>query len=268
MVARASHGPAFVCLARCKAECLAVRCMVLARGLREPRPYRISLVPIRLVLMICLLVPALAAAREGRRAPEDWAARTKREAIGLFKAVLPEMKRRRQPCFFENSWETGRPISADIAKKFLGSNMEADLVATHLGIGTQDILDPDKVRSGSFCEKDEADRRWKQQMEAFREGRLPGEINPHGPEELAMTRAELSMPVFDRAFTTAVIVVGYHTVSLQKVSLERAKESPRSFDEKGYSRREFPEGFGYTQVYRKRRSTWVRIFEHEDWSAN
>ncbi len=224
--------------------------------------------PIRLVLLICLLVPSLAAAREGRRPPEDWAARTKREATGLFRVVLAEMKRRQQPCFFDTRWETGRPVSAGIAKKFLGSNMEADLVAPHLGIGTQDVLDPEKAISASFCEKDEAERQWKQQMEAFREGRLPGEISRHGPEQLAMTRTELSMPVFDRAFTTAVIVLGYHTVSLQKVSPERAKESPRSFDEKGYSRRQFPEGFGYTQAYRKRRGTWVRIFEHEDWSAN
>jgi hypothetical protein len=76
------------------------------------------------------------------------------------------------------------------------------------------------------------------------------------------------MPVFDRAFTTAAVVVSIFERMLWRTDAKAAQQFPQVFDERGYRRRAEIMEAGYTYVYRKRGEQWKRIRETQDWMAH
>jgi hypothetical protein len=227
-------------------------------------------------LIALLLWPVNVTGRNLEAAPQRRDAhlseRTKQEARAVLISVLRDDRIEPTPCRFQVRWSS-RPVAVDLAQAYLGSRIYADLVAPDIGLGPGDLIDSKGAMRGSFCNDLEASALWKQLQDDFRSGANPGardiyDGKPNGPPRLRFERTEITLPVFDRRFTTAAVVVSFHQVMLWRTEIEGAHTRPQLFDAAGYLRRARPEGAGYTYIYRKRAGRWARVHQYQDWTLH
>lgn len=230
----------------------------------------------RLACIVLLAWPGCAWARDtssrSERDREELAAQTKTEARAVLTALLRDAQVETTPCRFDTKW-LSTPVDASMAQKHLGLTLNVDVVASDLGVGPRDLIDPDDKVRDAFCSEAHAHALWRQMLDDFRSGANPGkrrihEGKPYGLPSLSLSRAEIAVPVFDRAFTTAIVVAGYTSSYTSKGEADAIRLSPRAYDAAGYRRHANVEGVGYTYVYRKRGGRWRQIDTHQDWTMN
>ncbi len=230
----------------------------------------------RLACIILLAWPSCALARDktswNERAAAKLEERTKAEARTVLAAVLRDDKIEMTPCLLDIHWST-RPVTVDIAQTYLGSSLNADVIASHLGVSPVDLIDAGDKMRGSACSDAHSDALWRQMVDDFRSGANPGERGADKGRSarsstLRLRRAEITLPLFNRMFTTAAVVVGYNSLYTWKIDADASQQYSDKYDKAGYYRRQGVEGFGYTYVYRKKGGVWKRIHETDDWSAH
>ncbi|CAH1654801.1 conserved hypothetical protein [Hyphomicrobiales bacterium] len=210
----------------------------------------------RLSLASLMILPIASLAEE--RARDDLEKEIERlriEAAPLIQMLIRDNFPHQNACMFDSTWSS-RAVDVVLARRYLGSNLLADVSAPHSSIAPSDIIDPTKKMPGYFCSATEATERWKQRLSEFQIGRDAGE--PDGApdrQKISQLRIEISLPVFDAAFTTAIVVLSTWR--------EAAARGPA-----GQSKRLSPEGSGFSFVYKKQAEGWIQIDRTEDYSAN
>lgn len=194
--------------------------------------------------------------------------RAKREASSLFKSILQDANIQPQPCIFVETWSV-RPIDSSLAQNYLGSKLDANILAPHNATSPAKIIDSADITQQHFCSEAEASRQWQHQQSEFRKGSQSGDLVEGRRHALVrMRRIEVGMPVFNQTFSTAVLTITFNTETLFKTGLEEAKARPKAFDEAGYALRPFPEAFGYSFVYQKKAGIWKKIHSRQDFTMN
>ena len=209
-----------------------------------------------LTLATSMLLPVPVLANELARDDVDREIERHRlETAPLIQMLIRDNFPYRNACMFGSTW-ANRPVDVVLARRYLGSSLLADVSAPHSSSTPSDIIDPAGTKPDFFCSETEATERWKQRLSEFQSGRDTGELDG-GPDRQKITqiRIEISLPVFDTAFSTAIVVL-----STSREAATRGRSGP--------SKRSSPEGFGLSFVYKKQAGGWIEIDRTEDYSVN
>lgn len=224
-----------------------------------------------LMLVGLALQPVGSAAKprlEGASGYERLAARTKREAHAVLNAILRDDRIEPKPCRFTTEW-LNDPVETWDAQKYLGSRLNAGLVAPDIGTRPSDVIDPNGSMRGSFCAENHTDALWRQMLDDYRSGARQGEPDIYdgrrlGSYRLRLDRTEMTMPVFNTAFTAAVVHAWHTSRQTWKASEKMDEERSKLYDAFGVYKRSVRSGTSYTYVYRKRGGKWMRVMARQD----
>lgn len=199
---------------------------------------------------------------------ERIAARTKRAAQEVLKAVLRDDRIKLTPCQFTTQWSSD-PVGFEVAREYLGSHLHADLVAPHSSTQPSDLIDPDGKMRGNFCTDNHASALWLQMVADFRSGAREGEPDvyngkPNGTYRLSLERTDMAMPVFNQTFTAAVIKVYRSATEAWRISKDDDRVGSGKFDKNGHYKHSLNSGIRYTYAYRLTKRGWKRVLERED----
>lgn len=199
---------------------------------------------------------------------ERLTARTKRAAQEVLMAVLRDDSIEPTPCRFTTQWSSD-PVGVEDAREYLGSHVYADLVAPHSSTRPSDLIDPENKMRCSFCAENHANALWRQMVSDFKSGAHQGEQyvyngKPTGPYHLRLKRVDLSMPVFNNAFTAAVVKVYHSETDTWRISDAEDRAKYGRVNEGGYYKHSVNSGTKYTYAYRLTKGEWKRVFKRED----
>lgn len=220
---------------------------------QSARPTRFALrLSCALGLVLLLSTPSRSNDEDEQRLARDME-RSKVEARTLLAKVVGDHLPRPHPCILVDEW-LGRAVDVSLARRYLGSTLHADLAAPHTATKPADIVDPQRTMRDGFCSHMEADATWEQAQADFRNGTSTAYVDPDFKQPtISFSRIEISFPVFDAEFATAVVVIS---------------SSTRMAAKSATAKRHLPQGGGHSLVYRKNGGTWTQIHSELDYTFN
>lgn len=212
------------------------------------------MLPLRAAAILLLMLPQpVRADGETKLRMAKAMDRAYQETAALIPTVLRDHVPRQHPCIFGADWYS-RSVDVVLAQQYLGSGLYADVSAPHTDIGPAKLIDPAGTMQDHFCTDAEATEMWKQRQADFSNGALPADIDQrYRQPAISMMRIKISMPVFDAAYTTSVVLVS----SLRHAAV---KEQPGKVKQLGST------GESSSLVYRKLDGVWTLIHSTEDYS--
>lgn len=206
------------------------------------------------VVFLLLFPQPIRADDEAEQRLERAIDRANQEAATLIQNVLRDHVPDQQPCIFAKQWSS-RAVYVTLAQQYLGLSFYADVSAPHTGTAPSDIIDPAGLTRGHFCSEAEANEMWSQRLDNLRRGAPPADTEQRYQQPaISIRRVDISMPVFDAGYSTAIVVVSSMERSA-RVQFDKVKQS-------------IPAGFGQSFVYRKESGEWALIHSTLDYTAN
>ncbi len=167
------------------------------------------------------------------------------------KTDQPNMK-----CRFLSEWGNNE-IDFSTARRYFGIKIYANISAPQITMDLGKLLTYLNAPEGSICTEAQSKNIWETNKDAFVNHRNdPQIIYMDGTNSLKWLQAEISRPIFDDNFSTALFKITYTTVGLARRGL--SDPPPK----KGFGRllgRDIITGSTHIYVYKNRNGTWHNI---------
>lgn len=165
--------------------------------MRNPSGFTLAL-----CLSLCSLAGAPSTQAADPGASEKAREQVKREAIELFRVILPDREAELAPCVFRTTW-----LEYAIPAYYFGSQLPADLVPSDVPAEPQEIMDPSGTMRDAFCHKADDELRLSFLVESLKRRELRNGNDPmRRVNWLEAPRHEYTFPIFDKNYRRAVIV--------------------------------------------------------------
>lgn len=200
-----------------------------------------------LLSLIALVKAGLHPAIAGDLQP--WEKRQKRleaESIALFQTILEEQEKenKEEPaaCEIRAEW-LDYAVPQNIAEKYFGLTIPADLSPSFTPGQPPEILDPKGTMREAFCTEKEDKEKLQPTLDKLKKGELKDEKQPSKTlRGFQNYRLEYSAPIFDRRYHRAAVIVSGRT------SLWWLKSDGKVYNN-------FDEGI-WASIYVKRKGRW------------
>jgi hypothetical protein len=198
--------------------------------------------------LLTAVIPSLVAAR-------DLQETLRREAIDLFRHAVERPRAGAGRCVVRDAW-LDYPIPGDIARRYLGRAIHADLVPPQHAVRPAAVIDPTGRMRDLFCDDAQAKQRQDELLADFRKGLpSPGAGATAPTPRLAVSHTEYSFPVFNLGYRRAIVMVARTSFSW---TMSAAGEVKTGGIESG----------GQAQVYVRRGLSWRLLAREFVFSAH